>query len=217
MIIGANSKTLSCRMFSQGNCCFIDTTTQAHAGIVFHCSYFSILVSLCLRMFFCFDVLFFLPWWDVLLVWNVTDNIFARCQCDADLKICLSKVDNICCHHCWFMLKHQRVLLLILPAPVFPVSLVLYMPLQNSSLTMSAIGLRSYDIILGDFSHTLLCLCYMQCLGYWDSHKSRKCLWVSIFAVPTADPVATGEVSCYSVIVRLYSPPQFAEVISWVL
>ena len=65
---------------------------------------------------------------------------------------------------------------------------------------------------------TTSCSCYKQCLerewiiifGITTSRESAFEL-KRVFAVHTADAVATGEVNCYNVIVRLRSLPRFAE------
>ena len=50
---------------------------------------------------------------------------------------------------------------------------------------------------------------------YWDSHQSgiRLHIGAGIYAVHTADTVATGEVNCNNILVRLRSLPRFAEAI----
>ena len=51
---------------------------------------------------------------------------------------------------------------------------------------------------------------------YWTFHQSciRLQIGAGICAVPTADAVVTGEVSCYNCIVRLRSVPNCREAIS---
>ena len=51
---------------------------------------------------------------------------------------------------------------------------------------------------------------------YRESHQSCICLQIGagIYAVPTADAVATGEVNCINYVVELRSLPRFAETIS---
>ena len=51
---------------------------------------------------------------------------------------------------------------------------------------------------------------------YWGSHQLciRLQIEVGVCAVPTADVVATDEVSCYDVIVQLRSLPRFGQAIN---
>ena len=63
----------------------------------------------------------------------------------------------------------------------------------NENVTSSVVSLQSCNIILCDFSHTLLVL-----REYWDSHQSYICLQIraGICAVPMADAMANGKVNC---------------------
>ena len=76
------------------------------------------------------------------------------------------------------------------------------------SPTASVFVFRSRDIILVDFSHTLLVLHAM-----FRMQMNHYLVFLPV-AVPTAEAVATAEVKCYNFIVRLRSLPRYAETIS---
>ena len=70
--------------------------------------------------------------------------------------------------------------------------------------------------VISPHAARITCNVYANGLSCWDSQQSCRHLQIGagICAVPTGDAVATGEVNCYSLVVRLRSLPWFAEGIS---